>query len=264
MQTILTWLGRYNISTHTLAVLALALTAAYTGYKPFHDLVTGIFTGLPTPVQVLIGTGGFLYALYKTGALKGAAQPSAVTGTGNNPYAKVTGQGPKLGCWALIGLLLLSGVSTVPLTGCAFTKAALEAYAADVDTAVAEIAGALGDAPLAATIKADLAQFDSAVNAWQGGSVTAEIISATKILEIALGDVGLSPVVVDAADVAINILDTILAGLPGAKASAVAPAIQAHAAVAVRGKQGITYHSRAAAVAAFNRAALADGLKPIK
>jgi hypothetical protein len=78
MQKILIWLGKYNISTHTLGIIAIALTAAFEGYKPFHDLVTGFYTGLPTPVQVLIGTGGFLYALYKTGALSATNEASTV------------------------------------------------------------------------------------------------------------------------------------------------------------------------------------------
>lgn len=78
MQQILIWLGKYNVSTHTLGIIAIALTAAFEGYKPFHDLVTSVYTGLPTAIQVLIGTGGFLYALYKTGALAGSKETSTV------------------------------------------------------------------------------------------------------------------------------------------------------------------------------------------
>jgi hypothetical protein len=115
MQTILNWLGKYNISTHALGIIALALTAAYEGYKPFHDLVTSLYTGLPTPVQVLIGTGGFLFALYKSGALNGPASPPASGSNGTQ----------KLGALALIAILLQGtlvfgggAVVVTHLTGC--------------------------------------------------------------------------------------------------------------------------------------------------
>ena len=73
MQKIANWIKSYNASTHCIALTAVGLVAAYKGYPPFHNMVTGIYTGLPQWAQVMIGTGGFLYALYKTGQLTSSA-----------------------------------------------------------------------------------------------------------------------------------------------------------------------------------------------
>lgn len=64
------WFIDHNLSTHTLAVVSLALAAAYTGYSPFHALVLKYFGMLPADVQTLVMTGFFIGALYKSGALK--------------------------------------------------------------------------------------------------------------------------------------------------------------------------------------------------
>ncbi len=154
------------------------------------------------------------------------------------------------------------------LEGCSLTKAQLLAWAGDVDSAVAQIATALGADSLAAQLKADLATFDAAVNAWQGGNVVQDIISASKILEIGLGAVGLPTALVAVADIAINVLDTILANLPAASTAAPTAAFAVRAlgvqAVSVRYTPRRAYKSRSAAVAAWNAQAPAAGLQPIK
>lgn len=54
-------------ATHYIAATATALTAAYIGYSPFHDLVNHWYTLIPPTAKVLIGTAGFLYAWYRNG-----------------------------------------------------------------------------------------------------------------------------------------------------------------------------------------------------
>ena len=63
------WLKSYNASTHALALAGIALPLAFKGYQPFHDLVMQVYDLLPGYVHVLVGTGLYLWALYKTGAL---------------------------------------------------------------------------------------------------------------------------------------------------------------------------------------------------
>lgn len=99
MQNFIAWLKSYNASTHFIAIAALAMTAAFEGYPPFHALVLSTYAAMPTWVQVLIGTGGFIAALYKSGVLK-------VSSAGNSQ---------KLAVWALISLALLG---TLPVAGC--------------------------------------------------------------------------------------------------------------------------------------------------
>lgn len=70
MNKLWNWFITHNQSTHTLAVVALALAAAYAGYAPFHSLVMKYFDMLPMDVQTLVMTGFFIAALYKSGALK--------------------------------------------------------------------------------------------------------------------------------------------------------------------------------------------------
>jgi hypothetical protein len=69
MTSFTNWLKTFNISTHSIAVIALALAAAYTGYAPFHALVLKYFNMLPGDVQTLVLTGFFIGALYKSGRL---------------------------------------------------------------------------------------------------------------------------------------------------------------------------------------------------
>lgn len=71
MESILAWLKRFNVSTHTIALIAGVLAAAYGGYQPFHDLVTRWYLSCPSEIQALMGTAVFLFGLYKSGALKG-------------------------------------------------------------------------------------------------------------------------------------------------------------------------------------------------
>lgn len=70
MSKLWTWFVAHNISTHTLAVIAVALAAAYTGFPPFHLMVMKYFGMLPSDLQTLVLTGFFIGALYKSGALK--------------------------------------------------------------------------------------------------------------------------------------------------------------------------------------------------
>jgi hypothetical protein len=62
-------LKQYNASTHALAILAIALPAAFYGYQPFHALVISVYNSLPGWLSVLIGTAVYLWSLYKTGVL---------------------------------------------------------------------------------------------------------------------------------------------------------------------------------------------------
>lgn len=63
-------LKEYNSSTHALAFLAVAVGLAYGGYPPFRALVTSVYEWFPSWAQALIGTVGYLTALYKSGVLK--------------------------------------------------------------------------------------------------------------------------------------------------------------------------------------------------
>lgn len=67
MNTIKQFFANKTQLTHYVAAGATALTAAYLGYGPFHDLVTQWYAAVPQTVKVLIGTGGFLYAWYRNG-----------------------------------------------------------------------------------------------------------------------------------------------------------------------------------------------------
>lgn len=69
MQNFLNWLKTYNASTHFVAIATLAIALAYAGYPPFHDLVLATYNLLPSAAQTLVGTGFFVWALYKKGAL---------------------------------------------------------------------------------------------------------------------------------------------------------------------------------------------------
>ena len=70
MSKLWTWFIDHNLSTHTLAAVAFALAAAYTGFPPFHVLVMKYFGMLPSDAQTLVLTAFFIGALYKSGALK--------------------------------------------------------------------------------------------------------------------------------------------------------------------------------------------------
>jgi hypothetical protein len=70
MSKLWAWFVAHNISTHTMAVIAVALAAAYTGFPPFHLMVMKYFGMLPSDVQTLVLTAFFIGALYKSGALK--------------------------------------------------------------------------------------------------------------------------------------------------------------------------------------------------
>lgn len=70
MNKLWNWFVQHNISTHTLAAIAIALGTAYTLYPPFHALVLKYFGMLPPDLQTLILTGFFIAALYKSGQLK--------------------------------------------------------------------------------------------------------------------------------------------------------------------------------------------------
>ena len=64
------WFINKNKSTHFIALAALGLAGAYTGYAPFHAMVLKYFCMLPIDVQTTITTGFFIAALYKSGAIK--------------------------------------------------------------------------------------------------------------------------------------------------------------------------------------------------
>jgi cation transport ATPase len=70
MSKLWAWFVQHNVSTHTLAAIAVALAAAYNLYAPFHTLVMKYFSMLPVDVQTLVLTAFFIGALYKSGALK--------------------------------------------------------------------------------------------------------------------------------------------------------------------------------------------------
>jgi hypothetical protein len=57
----------HKVSTHTIAVLFLAATAAYKEVPAFHDAVTAVYLHLPSKVQTVITTGLALYAWYRNG-----------------------------------------------------------------------------------------------------------------------------------------------------------------------------------------------------
>lgn len=82
MQQLWNWLRTYNTSHHIITLLAVALPAAFYGYPPFNGMVLAVYNSMPHWITVLIGTGTFLFGLYKTGALTGS-KPSV------NPIAAV-------------------------------------------------------------------------------------------------------------------------------------------------------------------------------
>lgn len=100
------WLKQYNASTHALAIVGLALPMAYEGYAPFHALVTDAYNLMPGWLQALIGTGIYLFTLYKTGALK-------LTNPGDQGTP-----GMSTGTVTKIGALLLVAAVACGLTGC--------------------------------------------------------------------------------------------------------------------------------------------------
>jgi hypothetical protein len=127
---------------------------------------------------------------------------------------------------ASAGAVSVGGV-TLSLTGC--TKADVENWATTVDDTVASILTQLGQTALAATIQGYLTQFDEAVSFWNSTAIATELISAVQDLEIALGDVGLPPIWVAAADVVIGALEEIV-NLVGGNSPAVpaAASVMAH------------------------------------
>jgi hypothetical protein len=164
-------------------------------------------------------------------------------------------------------LTVLAAAPLIFTTGCAVTKTQVTAWGTDIDAAVTTILSALGDAALAATIKGYLAQFNIAVANWNGSSFSAAVVSASQDLEIGLGDTGLPPTLIAVADVAINVLDTLITQLGGVTTTTAVGALAARTATrsnAVRFTPRVAYKSRSAAVAAFNKAALSAGLNPIK
>lgn len=76
MERLLAWLKGFNPSTHTLALIAGALAAAYAEYPPFRDLVTSAYHHLSPTSQALIESSIFLFGLYKKGVKKGDTMPS--------------------------------------------------------------------------------------------------------------------------------------------------------------------------------------------
>jgi hypothetical protein len=70
MTELWTWFTEHNISTHTIAAIAVVLGMAYAGFPPFHALVMKYFGMLPSDLQTLVLTGFFIGALYKSGTLK--------------------------------------------------------------------------------------------------------------------------------------------------------------------------------------------------
>jgi hypothetical protein len=164
-------------------------------------------------------------------------------------------------------LKVLAVTAVLPLaTGCAITKAQVTAWGADVDSAVSAILAALGYTTLEATIKGYLAQFNTAVADWNGSSFTAALTSAAQDLEVALGDTALPAAYVAVADVAINVLVTLITQLGGGAAAPAAPST-AHTLARpaqVRYTAHVVYKNRAAAVAAFNQAAAQAGVAAIK
>ena len=71
-----TWLQRYNKSTHILALACIAIPATFYGDPDFHKLVMAIYHWLPGWLETLIGAALYIYALYKTGALKANDEPT--------------------------------------------------------------------------------------------------------------------------------------------------------------------------------------------
>lgn len=229
--------------------------------------ILGILTALGTIIPVLsaqgvtlghIGTGSGLALVSSLAAAIGLAvskDPGSIT-----IPASSSGSTQKLGCWALIALLLASSAVIVPAAGCngPLTKAQLEAWAADVDSGVKALLPALS--PQASSY---LAAFDAAVNGWQGGSAVNDIVSATHALEDALGATNLDSKYVNAADVILNVLDTILVSLPASST----PAVEAHAAAAAPAQRAhvlIHYGSKRAAVHAWQLAVKGTPLEGTK
>ena len=154
-----------------------------------------------------------------------------------------------------------------PLTGCGVTKAQVTAWGADIDQAVSSILTALGYTALATAITTYLTQFNTAVANWNGSSFTAALVSAAQDLEVALGDTTLPNNLVAIADVAINVLITLVTELGGSAttpASPVTARVVLKPVVTVRYTPRVAYKSRAAAVAAFNQAAAQVGVAKIK
>jgi hypothetical protein len=117
------------------------------------------------------------------------------------------------------------------MEGC--SKSQLIAWINDVDAEVKLIGGQLGQVPLAALLDKYLQQLDAAVQAWNGSSWSAAVISISGDLQVALGDTTIPAPVVAAADTAINLLDTVIAFLAATlKSTAVAPVAPPPAAAA--------------------------------
>ena len=111
------WLKTFNASTHFFAMAGVALVLAFKGYSPFHDLVMQVYAWTPGYVQTLIGTGLFLAALYKSGALQVGSVKTTVK-TVKTP-GDTSSSTTRLGVMALIALLLSGTLAgSMTLTGC--------------------------------------------------------------------------------------------------------------------------------------------------
>lgn len=157
------WLAKYNITTHTLALIATALTTAYASSDTFHDYVnaTGlsIYHALPAWLgKFILGAVVPLYLLYRpklstVGALmagraaekKLAAAPPSASGGGKGTLPLVFATALAIG-----GLAALTGI-----TGCT---------SASVEKAVSLIGGVLPSVQAGeSTVAALLVAVDPAV-----------------------------------------------------------------------------------------------------
>lgn len=79
MNSIKTWLASYNITTHSVTVLAAFLFGAFYAVPQFHTLVIQIYNTLPGWVEEAVVTALALYAWYRKGQPTSAAPIDGTT-----------------------------------------------------------------------------------------------------------------------------------------------------------------------------------------
>lgn len=125
-----------------------------------------------------------------------------------------------------LSMVMLLGVFTasVPLTGCTYSTAAIQADANAVATACHQIANVLAatDAVLADRLNMAATALMNAVANFQTGSVATDINTAANIIEVVLASIPLTAPYSALIAIAVTALDVLLANIPGNATAALA------------------------------------------
>ncbi len=190
----MSFLTKYTKLTHALAAAWAFLLLAYTADAAFATAVNNtaiqIYHALPASVAKIVAS---LFAL--------AAPLWAFYRNGETPVGKFPTDAPKSSSGisttggsslAVLLVMCLLGLSTVGLTGCTPNQQkTLAALSQTIGTSVASILQIENQTTAAEAVQNATNALTTAINHWQGGTVSSDILSAAQALQ---ANIGLLPV----------------------------------------------------------------------